>query len=153
MVQRNLCPRSHRVSSPRNTYPRLAPHQDRQCRNEQVRDHRSRTQHTTVDEGTLMTPDNSASALTEEDLNELHEEYSDYLIESAPTDWTRIRYTIYSTIDHHAYNSVAITDQSSEIPLFPSPELVELFHTLRTSMFEPGKGTWLAAVYEFDQDG
>ncbi|WP_278261852.1 hypothetical protein [Nocardia sp. AG03] len=100
-----------------------------------------------------MTPDNSASALTEEDLNELHEEYSDYLIESAPTGWTRIRYTIYSTIDHHAYKSVAITDQSSEIPLFPSPELIELFHTLRTSMFEPGKGTWLAAVYEFDQDG
>lgn len=100
-----------------------------------------------------MTYDPPALSLTEEYIEDLHEEYSEYLIEAAPADWRRLRYTVYATVDHHAYRSIAVTADSSEVPFHPSVELLELFHPLRNSMYEPGRGTWLTAIYEFDRDG
>lgn len=67
-----------------------------------------------------------------------------------PPGWRQLR------VEHRAMGrhletdvSVAGPDGVSR-PLPPSPEVVRLLGTLRTGMYLPGQGTWLAAVLLFD---
>ncbi|UGT58283.1 immunity protein YezG family protein [Nocardia asteroides] len=98
-----------------------------------------------------MTQNEFPATLTEDDIEYLHEDYSEYLIEDAPDGWVKIRYHAYCTIDHQACRAVAIFEDGSEQSFLTSPELLEAFHELRCSMFQPGIGAWFSSTYEFDE--
>lgn len=66
-----------------------------------------------------------------------------------PPGWRQVRVE-YRAVGRHIEADVLVTGPDGvPRPVRPDPMAVQLLGTLRTAMYQPGRGTWLAAVLVF----
>jgi hypothetical protein len=59
----------------------------------------------------------------------------------------------YRAVGRHVEADISIAGPDGVFrPVRPDPMVVQLLGTLRTAMYEPGRGTWVSAVLEFAQN-
>ncbi|HEX6355739.1 ferredoxin [Actinophytocola sp.] len=92
--------------------------------------------------------------MTSGDIQPLDPQQRQTLIEQirrliAPGLPVRVRIE-YRAVGRHIEADVLITGPDGVArPVRPDPMVVQLLGTLRTAMYQPGRGTWLSAVLEF----
>ena len=75
------------------------------------------------------------------------------LVKAATTGWQRLR-AEYRSAGRHVEMDLLVTGaDGSTRPTRPPMEVVELFGRLRSGLYRPEQGTWLAAVYLIESDG
>jgi hypothetical protein len=71
------------------------------------------------------------------------------LVVALPPGWRQIR-AEYRSAGRHVEADVVVTGpDGTPRPVPPPPEVLRLLGVLRTGMYQPGRGTWLAAVLVF----
>lgn len=72
------------------------------------------------------------------------------LLKILPQGWQRCR-AEYRAAGRHVEADISVTDAAASTrPVQPPPEVVRLFGQLRTTTYQPGRGTWLSAVYTLE---
>ncbi|PXY24812.1 hypothetical protein BAY59_22370 [Prauserella coralliicola] len=70
-----------------------------------------------------------------------------------PPGWRQVRVE-YRAAGRHIEADVVVTrPDGTPVPVQPPPPAVQLLGTLRTGMYQPGRGTWLAAALVFVPGG
>ncbi|HEY8371164.1 MAG TPA: hypothetical protein VIL00_00315 [Pseudonocardiaceae bacterium] len=68
-----------------------------------------------------------------------------------PPVWQRVHAEYRVAGRHIEFEVHVFAPDGSMLTLPPLPEVGQLFWQLRTSMYEPGRGTWISAVYRLEQ--
>ncbi|RZS34444.1 hypothetical protein EV193_109235 [Herbihabitans rhizosphaerae] len=70
------------------------------------------------------------------------------LLAVVPPEWKQLRAEYRAAGRHVEADLLVITGDGREIPLAPPREVVDMLGKLRAAMYQPGRGTWLSAVYQ-----
>lgn len=99
------------------------------------------------------TPSGPAGPLHPQQRQELLGRIGQAITAGLPSGWRQVRVE-YRAAGRHIEADVVVTDPSGTPQVVqPSPQAVQLLGTLRTGMYQPGRGTWLSAAIVFLPDG
>ncbi|MCP2169358.1 hypothetical protein [Goodfellowiella coeruleoviolacea] len=72
------------------------------------------------------------------------------MLQVAPPQWQHIRAEYRAAGRHIEVDLVITGPDGTPRPVQPPMDVVQMFGQLRTGMYQPGRGTWLSAVYQIE---